>query len=223
MARYEKKNKEKDPTAERAGALCGGSSVVISSPNIQKKQTKRYLSWTFVCYPESLPDNWKDLLADFCVPFCISPIHDKDITELGEPKKPHYHILLSFRSVKSFEQIKEITDKLNAPIPQPCNETRGLVRYFLHLDHPNKAQYSRDDIIAGCGFDLENALQATATEENEIIDEIEMFLEDNWITEFAVASSYIRTHKKEWRLIWRNKHLYFNQIIKSQRYQEPPK
>lgn len=223
MARYEKKAKEKDPTAERADALGGGSSVRFGSPNVQKKQSKRYLSWTFVGYPDSLPENWLEQLADLCVPFAVSPLHDQDKTELGEPKKPHYHVLLSFRSVKSFEQIKEITDRLGAPIPQPCNETRGLVRYFLHLDHPNKAQYSRDDIIAGCGFDLENALQATATEEEEILDEICDFLENNWVTEFAVANSWIRHNKKEWRLIFRKNSFYLAQIIKSQRHQTETK
>lgn len=205
---------KKAPQEEGKKSLEGSSN-----PNIQKKQAKRYLSWTFVAYPESLPENWKDQLADLCVPFCISPIHDKDVTELGEPKKPHYHVLLSFRSVKSFEQIKEITDKLNAPIPQPCNETRGLVRYFLHLDHPNKAQYSREDLVAGCGFDLENALLATATEEEEILDAICDFLEENWITEFAAANSWIRHNKKEWRLVFRKNSFYLSQIIKSQRHQ----
>ena len=224
MSRLSTKIKKKDPTAERADALGGGSNAEFSSsPNIPKKQGKRYLSWTFVGYPDSLPENWLNQLADLCVPYCVSPIHDKDLTGLGEPKKPHYHVLLSFRSVKSFEQIKEITDKLNAPIPQPCNETRGLVRYFLHLDHPNKAQYSRDDIIAGCGFDLENALQATATEEEEILDEICDFLESNWITEFAAANSWIRHNRKEWRLIFRKNAFYLSQIIKSQRHQTETK
>lgn len=207
----------------RATAKAVGSQNNEVETNIQKKQGKRYLSWTFVAYPESLPENWLNQLADLCVPFAVSPLHDKDKTELGEPKKPHYHVLLSFRSVKSFEQIKQITDKLTAPIPQPCNDTRGLVRYFLHLDHPNKAQYSRNDIVAGCGFDLENALQATATEEEEILDEICDFLENNWVTEFAIANSWIRHNRKEWRLIFRKNSFYLAQIIKSQRHQTETK
>lgn len=219
MSSIASKLKKKDPTAERAEALCGGSSSDFSSSNIQKKHGKRFLSWSFIGYPESLPENWLEQLRDMCVPFCVSPIHDKDKTELGEPKKPHYHVLLSFRSVKSFEQIKEITDKFNAPIPKPCSETRGLVRYFLHLDNPEKAQYSREDIVVGCGFDLENALQLTATEEEEILDEICDFLEENWITEFAAANSWIRHNKKEWRLIFRKNSFYLSQIIKSQRHQ----
>lgn len=219
MSRYDKKNKEKDPTAERADALGGGSSVVrFGSSNIQKKHGKRYLSWTFVLYPDSCPENWLDIIKSELVPFAISPLHDRDKTELGEPKKPHYHVLLSFRSVKNFEQIKEITDKLNQPIPQPCKDTRGLVRYFLHLDHADKAQYERKDIISGCGFDIENALQATATEEEEILDAICDFLEENWITEFADANSYIRHYKKEWRLVFRKNSFYLSQVIKSQRH-----
>lgn len=214
MAVYEKKEKGAVASAESDGTVKSSTSSSIS--NINKKA--RYLSWTFVLYPDSCPKNWLDIIREELVPFAVSPLHDRDKTELGEPKKPHYHILLSFRSVKTFEQIKEITDKLNQPIPQSCKDTRGLVRYFLHLDHPNKAQYERKDIISGGGFDIENALQATATEEEEILDTICDFLEENWITEFAAANSWIRHNKKEWRLIFRKNTTYFREIIRSQRH-----
>jgi len=190
--------------------------------NVAKKKDtrKRYLSWTCVIYPESVPENWQEILGDEMIPWACSPLHDRDVNANGEPKKPHYHLLLSFRSVKSYEQVKEITDKLNAPAPQECKDTRGLVRYFLHLDNPSKAQYKREDIVSGGGFDVENALQATATEEEEILDEMCEFIEVNWITEFCDFNSYVRHERKEWRLILRKNCFYITQIIKSQRHKE---
>lgn len=183
-----------------------------------KDKRKRYLSWTCVIYPESVPENWREILGELMIPWAVSPLHDKDVNADGEPKKPHRHLLLSFRTVKAYEQIKEITDKLKAPAPQPCNDTRGLVRYFLHLDNPEKAQYKKADILAGGGFDIENALQATATEEENILDEITEFLETNWVTEFCDFNSYVRHEKKEWRTILRKNCFYISQIIKSQRH-----
>ena len=190
--------------------------------NVTKKkdERKRYLSWSCIIYPESMPENWKDLLGDLMIPWACSPLHDQDKEPDGTPKKPHYHLLLSFRSVKTYDQVKEFTDTLHAPPPQPCKDTRGQVRYFLHLDSPHKAQYERKDITAGGGFDIENALQATATEEEDILDEMCDFIETNWITEFCTFNSYVRREKKEWRLMLRKNCFYITQIIKSQRHME---
>ena len=52
--------------------------------------------WTFIVYPESAPDNWRELLDDTHLRWIESPLHDKDVNEDGEIKKPHWHILLSF-------------------------------------------------------------------------------------------------------------------------------
>ena len=93
-----------------------------------------------------------------------------------------------------------------------------MVRYFLHLDNPEKAQYKREDIECGGGFDLENALKATATEEEEILDEMCEFIETNWVTEFCDFNSYVRKERKEWRTILRKNCFYLTQIIKSQRH-----
>jgi hypothetical protein len=219
MALYEKKFKEKDPTIKGVAAPASGSFSETEYKNIERKQGKRFLSWTCIVYPgESLPENWKSILGDLMIPWAMSPLHDEDINALGEKKKAHRHLLLSFHSVKSYSQIEEITKYLGAPAPQPCRDTRGMVRYFLHLDNPEKAQYKREDIEYGGGFDLETALKATATEEEEILDAICDFLEENWITEFAAANKWIRHNKKEWRTVFRKNSFYLSQIIKSQRH-----
>ena len=53
--------------------------------NIKKR------NWAFVCYPESLPDNWQDILIESGIPFAISPLHDRDMNADNTEKKPHYH------------------------------------------------------------------------------------------------------------------------------------
>lgn len=51
--------------------------------------------FTFLLYPESLPEDWLMKLELLGVPMAISPLHDKDKAEVkGEVfKKPHYHVL----------------------------------------------------------------------------------------------------------------------------------
>ena len=43
---------------------------------------KRY--WAFVLYPESAPENWKEILQQTGLSCCVSPLHDKDINPTGD-------------------------------------------------------------------------------------------------------------------------------------------
>ena len=92
----------------------------------------RTRNWTIVLYPESAPENWREILDDMHIEWIESPLHDKDINANGETKKAHWHILLMFGGVKTYEQVKEITDKLNAPIPERCHNAKAMVRYMAH-------------------------------------------------------------------------------------------
>ena len=71
--------------------------------NITKASAKdnRSRTWAFVAYPESMPENWREILDALSVPWACSPLHDKDINETtGEVKKPHRHFVMSFPGKK---------------------------------------------------------------------------------------------------------------------------
>lgn len=55
----------------------------------EKKKDGRTRNWTFVLYPDSAPDNWRQILDDKHIEWIESPLHDKDVNANGEPKKPH--------------------------------------------------------------------------------------------------------------------------------------
>lgn len=151
----------------------------------------RSRNWSFVAYPESVIENWRSILDEFHIEWCESPLHDKDINEgTGEVKKPHIHILLTFDGKKSFEQIKEITDELKCPIPQRVKSVKGLVRYFIHLDNPEKYQYNKDSIIGHGGFDYEQYFKITATNRYDCIKQMIQFIKDNQITEVIDFTEY---------------------------------
>lgn len=65
-----------------------------------EKNESRCRNWTIVLYPESVPDNWRDILDDLHIEWIESPLHDRDINANGELKKPHWHILLMFGRCK---------------------------------------------------------------------------------------------------------------------------
>jgi len=187
------------------------------------KKDERVRLWTFIVYPESAPQNWQQILIEMNIECIISPLHDKDLNADGEAhKKPHYHVLLKFDGNKSFEQIKEITDTLNSPIPQKVASAKGLVRYMIHLDNPEKYQYNREDIIAYGGADVADLLRPTSSSRYALISEMIAFVQENRIYEIADLIIYAKNERfSDWfPLLSDNSAYIMHMFIKSYRHKQ---
>ena len=152
-------------------------------------------SWAFVIYPESLPENWKQIITDTGLPMAISPLHDKDVNPTGEEKKAHYHVICYYENATTYNNVKQnVTDRLNGTIPIKLESMRGMYRYHLHLDNPEKYQYDDRDRMFFNGFDIDFASKPTRTEINKLIREIHTFINDNDIFEyidFAISNTLL--------------------------------
>ena len=127
-----------------------------------KNMKKR--NWAFVLYPESAPENWKELLQQTGLGIAISPLHNKDINPTGETKKAHYHIILTYDGPTTYNNVRSLTELLGQPIPQPLEQVRGYYRYLTHKDNPEKAQYDEKDIITYNGFNIQDFVELTSSE-----------------------------------------------------------
>lgn len=184
-----------------------------------KVKETRTRNWWFVLYPESAPEDWRNVLDELHIQYAISPLHDKDKNPDGELKKPHWHIILMFEGVKSYQQIKEITDSLNAPIPQAVNGLVGTVRYLIHKDNPDKFQYNKAEIIAGGGFDVAELLDRSPSDKRAIVKEIYEFIKTQDITEFYELTDYAFENNADWFEILMDGHtMVFDAVIKSRRH-----
>lgn len=143
-------------------------------------------NWAFVMYPESMPSNWREIITEIGLPCAVSPLHDKDKEPTGEPKKPHYHVICYYDNTTTQKSVKEnVTDRLNATIPIKLESMVGMYRYHLHLDNPEKYQY--DDRFRELlnGFDVQKVNALSYTEVAKILKEIQRFIIDNHIEEYA--------------------------------------
>lgn len=150
--------------------------------------TKKYTKgrdWTFIIYPESAPKNWREILDDTHMKWIESPLHDKDINPDGELKKPHWHVLLTSDGPITDVAVKRIVEPLNAPIPKKVGSARGLVRYMIHLDNPEKYQYSRDEIVGHGGADVESYFELTKTNKISVMKDIITYIYENEIDNYA--------------------------------------
>lgn len=154
--------------------------------------------WTFIVYPESAPVSWREILNDTHLRWVESPLHDKDINPDGEIKKAHWHILLTYDGPVNIVAVKKITDKLNAPVPQKISSAKGLVRYMIHLDNPEKFQYSRSDIKGHNGADVASYFELTATNKLMIMKDIVRYIYENEVDNYSDFLMYCIENKDDW-------------------------
>lgn len=168
------------------------------------KATKKR-NWAFLLYPESAPEDWREQLQLSGLQCAVSPLHELDINPDNTPKKPHWHIIVCYSGPTSFAVVKQLTDRLNQPIPQALEQVRGYYRYFTHKDNPEKAQYDESEITTINGFNISDFCELTKSEvlaykkqlqdlirEREIYEYADLmdFLLDNELsTEYEVASN----------------------------------
>lgn len=159
----------------------------------------RSRNWNFILYPESAPENWRDLIDETRIEWVESPVHDKDLNPTGEIKKEHFHITLLYPSDKSFNQVKELVcDQLKQPIPIKCQSVKGSIRYMVHKDNPDKFQYNWNDIIPHGGADLNALCSPTTTEKLVILKEILQFCLDNEIEEMSELIRIALSMNNDW-------------------------
>jgi len=158
------------PMVEDAEAAYGDETREKTISNVIIRQYGKSRTWACIMYADSAPADWEDKLRMIGVPFAVSPLHDKDVTALGQPKKPHWHVILDWPGGATTYRTAAGISKgiLGGTIPIPLASPRGYYRYFTHLDNPNKAQYDEQDIIRGNGFDISSFLELTAKEKLEL-------------------------------------------------------
>ena len=190
-------------------------------------QNGRTRNWNIIVYPDSAPSNWRDILDESHIEWVESPLHDKDVNPTGEPKKPHWHVLLMFGGVKSYEQVLDFIQPLNCPIPQKCHNAKSSVRYMSHLDHPDKAQYKTGDIVAHGGVDVKDLLKPSSGEKYELVREMIAWVKENNVIEYQDLLDYAMAERfDDWfPLLCDSCTFVVNQYIKSARHrmerQEP--
>jgi hypothetical protein len=161
---------------------------------------ERARNWSLVVYPESAPDNWRDIIDSYFIQWFESPLHDRDVDHgTGEVKKEHYHVVLKFEGKKSFDQINAICDSINAPIPQRTASLVGSVRYMSHMDNPDKAQYSVSAIIGHNGADVGILLKPTSNQRYLLINDMLEFIKVHDVIEYMDFMNYARDeHFDDW-------------------------
>lgn len=93
---------------------------------------------------------------------------------------------------------------------------RTLLRYFKHLDNPEKYQYIDEEYHVFCGFELDDRI-LSQSDSSKIVDEILDYIEENSIFSFWELVKYCRYNNRLWYnvLIKRDVHTFINSCLRS--------
>lgn len=181
-------------------------------------KTSRTRNFVSIGYPESLIEGWLQVLEGTHIPCVISPLHDKDVNPDGEVKKEHYHIMIMYEGPHTLEQAQKIFDSIGAVKCKTVNSVRGQARYFLHMDNPEKAEYSINDVKCLSGADFQELIQLPSDKYGIIKDMIQ-FIEKNDVLSFSQLLLWCSNNKEDWfRALCDNSAYIIKEYLASREY-----
>lgn len=179
------------------------------------KVDNRARNWACVVYPESAPENWKEILSNEHTQILVSPLHDKDVDPQNQPKKPHYHVIVMYEGKKSPEQIKTFFSSFCGVGQEVVKSIRGYARYLCHLDNPEKAQYSVEDVSCFGGVDYLSIIDLP-TDKYKSIKEMMEFCRLNNIVSYSDLLDYCAESHFDWfRVLCDSGTLVMKEYLKS--------
>lgn len=189
----------------------------MAKRKLQEKEDTRSRNWTFLVYQDSAPENWIEILRDeLKLLFVVSPYHQFDTNEDGTPKKPHWHVVLPFEGNKSYEQVKDISNRCSGVEVIPVKSMPGMIQYLIHKNNPEKYQYKKADIQT-FGIDIDQYFGLTSSQMQAEASKMVAFIYDNYITEFSDFAKMVHDINLDWEYILMNRNTSFFKALLSNR------
>ncbi|EDP4236144.1 replication protein RepB, partial [Campylobacter jejuni] len=173
------------------------------------KEKARY--FTFLLYPESIPNDWELKLEMLGVPMAISPLHDKDKSNVeGQKyKKEHYHVIYVSKNPVTPESVRlkikrTLGDKSVAMVQIISMSMENM---YLHLTHEskdavakNKHKYKRSDIKLINNFDIDRYITLDVEDKEDLFNEICDIIDDHDLANMRELKNFVKYHGAEYGL-----------------------
>lgn len=151
-----------------------------------EKQKLKGRQFTFLLYPENLPEDWETRLRELDIPIAISPLHDKDIdNKMGGFKKPHYHGIVMYKNpITRDGMTKKLNralahDKCKSCVPNVQFLVKGVKSTYLYLTHESESAieegkhvYDSSEIKLFNNFDISRYVVLDASEKEDLLQDL---------------------------------------------------
>src|SRR5699024_7052250 len=201
------------------------------------KDKARY--FTFLLYPESVPEGWQEKLVQIGQPMAISPLHDKDKKPDGTLKKQHWHVIyIASNPVTAGSVRKRIQRSLGnqsvALVQIIATTVENTFLYFTHETQDaiakNKALYNAKDIKLLNNFDIDRYIVLDVEDKDDILNDICDLIDEQGLANIRELRRFVKTHGTEYNLpsmkilnsVLHSQtgllRLYFNAVYQERRY-----
>jgi hypothetical protein len=187
------------------GIVCQGMSDWKGQFKIMAKEKSRY--FTFILYPESIPEDWELKLELIGVPMAISPLHDKDKSKSGGYKKPHYHVIYVAKNPVTADSVRWKVKKIlgDKSLAMVQIVVRGMESMYLYLTHESKDAvakkkhvYSKTDIKLLNNFDIDRYMTMDEFEKKELRHTLIEIIKEHHIINIVELSDFISQYGKRY-------------------------
>lgn len=203
------------------------------------KDKSRY--FTFLLYPESIPKDWELRLESIGVPMAISPLHDKDISNVeGQKyKKPHYHVIYVAKNPVTADSVRFkvkglLGDKSIALVKIIVTSIENMYLYLTHESKDAIAKkkhiYKKSDIKLLNNFDIDRYIKLDVEDKDDMLNEVCDMIDEHDLANMRELRRFIQNHGSEYGLpsmkvinsILRSHtgliRLYFDAVYQERRY-----
>ncbi|HHW6739334.1 TPA: replication protein [Staphylococcus aureus] len=167
--------------------------------------------FTFLLYPESIPDDWKMQLEMIGVPMAISPLHDRDKSNVEgqEYKKAHYHVIyVAANPVTTHSVRKRIQRALgNESIAKVQVIKQSVENMYLYLTHEskdaiakNKYKYNKKDIKLLNNFDIDRYVVLDVEDKDEMLNDVCDMIDEHGLANIRELRRFIKERGTEYNL-----------------------
>lgn len=167
--------------------------------------------FTFLLYPESIPENWKMQLEMIGVPLAISPLHDRDKSNVEgqEYKKAHYHVIyVAANPVTTHSVRKRIQRALgNESVAKVQVIKQSVENMYLYLTHEskdaiakNKYKYDKRDIKLLNNFDIDRYVVLDVEDKDEMLNDVCDMIDEHSLANIRELRRFVKEHGTEYSL-----------------------
>lgn len=173
------------------------------------KDKARY--FTFLLYPESIPTDWKRQLELIGVPIAISPLHNKDKSNIEGQiyKKAHYHVVYVAKNPVTSDSVRKkiqrvLGDKSVAKVQIVVQSMENIYLYLTHESkdaiEKHKHKYSKSDIMLLNNFDIDRYVTLDVEDKDDMLNAVCDLIDDHDIANMRELRRFVRLHGSEYDL-----------------------
>lgn len=173
------------------------------------KDKARY--FTFLLYPESIPTDWKQQLELIGVPIAISPLHNKDKSNIEGQiyKKAHYHVIYVAKNPVTSDSVRKkiqrvLGDKSVAKVQIVVQSMENIYLYLTHESkdaiEKHKHKYPKSDIMLLNNFDIDRYVTLDVEDKDDMLNVVCDLIDDHDIANMRELRRFVRLHGAEYDL-----------------------